>query len=78
MLDGSSTKWQRPALRLDQCDLGGLVTRGHDGHEIQSQQLREVRLAHAVDPDDASITVVFSPTQPLQIEYRNATARGGA
>ena len=69
---GLSTKWQRPPWRSMRAVLVGevpLVITATNGTPIS---LAKYASLTAVDPDDASITVVFSVTQPLQIAYRNS------
>ncbi len=72
MLDGSSTKWQRPPCASISAILAGLVLAGMTATKSSPSSFAKYASLTAVDPDDASITVVFSPTQPLQIEYRNS------
>ncbi len=62
---GWSTKWQRPPWRSISSTFSALVVRGITAMKDSPSSRAKYASDTAVEPDDASITGVFSTIQPL-------------
>src|SRR5262249_56395704 len=70
--DASATKWQRPPWDSINAILEALVDDVITAMNGSPRSAAKYASETAVDPEDASITVVPSPIHPLHSAYRNS------